>query len=238
MSLKPFHFKQFNVEQDLCAMKIGTDAVLLGAWTSLDKNPQSILDIGAGTGVLALMLAQRSQAMVIDGLEIDEAAHIQCMSNFEHSPWADRLFCYHASLLEFTQEWEDTYDLIISNPPFFTEDYKSNDTPRNTARFADSMPFEHLIACSAQLLADDGTLSVVLPFEQESGFTQMAITYGLFPTRICRVKGHASSPVKRSLIELCLKAKPVLYEDLIIEHERQSYTTDYIDLTKEFYLNM
>ena len=108
---KPFQFKQFSVAQDQCAMKNGTDAVLLGAWADLDSQPNSILDIGAGTGVLALMMAQRGTAELIDALEIDSAAYEQCVGNFEASDWGDRLFCYHASLDEFTEEIEDQYDL-------------------------------------------------------------------------------------------------------------------------------
>ena len=120
---KPFKFKEFTVNQDQCAMKIGTDSVLLGAWASIKNNPFSILDIGAGTGVISLMLAQRSYAELIDAIEIDDSAYEQCVNNFEQSSWSDRLFCYHASLKEFNEEIEDKYDLIISNPPFYSEDY-------------------------------------------------------------------------------------------------------------------
>ena len=114
-----FQFKKFSVNQDKCAMKIGTDSVLLGAWCPIDNNPFSVLDIGAGTGILSLMLAQRSNAEQIDSLEIDDDAYEQCVENFENSPWSDRLFCFHAGLDEFVDEPEDEYDLIISNPPFF-----------------------------------------------------------------------------------------------------------------------
>ena len=141
MSNKPFIFKQFTVNQDRCAMKIGTDSVLLGAWTSLKTNPNSILDIGAGTGVLALMLAQRSYAELIDAIEIDDDAYEQCVENFENAPWSDRLFCYHASLEEFVDEIEDRYDLIISNPPFYSEDYKTENAQRDLARFSDALAF-------------------------------------------------------------------------------------------------
>ena len=125
MSKLPFKFKEFTVCQDQCAMKIGTDAVLLGAWASLKNTPNSILDIGTGTGVLALQLAQRSDAELIDALEIDENAHEQAVENFENSVWADRLFCYHASLHEFTEEIDDTYDLIISNPPYYSDTFET-----------------------------------------------------------------------------------------------------------------
>ena len=138
---KPFQFKQFSVAQDRCEMKVGTDAVLLGAWSALDHMPNTILDIGSGTGILALIMAQRSTAELIDALEIDADAYEQCVYNFETSDWGDRLFCYHASLDEFVGEIEDTYDLIISNPPFYTDHFKSRNEARNKARFEDALPF-------------------------------------------------------------------------------------------------
>ena len=115
-----FTFKQFSIKQDRCAMKVGTDGVLLGAWTPLYNDPYTILDIGSGTGLIALMLAQRSDASQIDAVEIDQEAFSQCYENFESSPWVDRLYVYHASLEDFTEEFfeETTYDLIVSNPPF------------------------------------------------------------------------------------------------------------------------
>lgn len=114
----PFKFKQFDVHQDRCAMKIGTDGVLLGAWATVDHYPESILDIGTGTGIIALMLAQRTTKGYIEALDVDAGAHGQCVENFEASPWADRLFCYHAGLDEFVEEVEDRYGLIVSNPLF------------------------------------------------------------------------------------------------------------------------
>ncbi len=163
MSNKPFKFKQFEINQDKCAMKIGTDGVLLGAWTSIQQNPFSILDIGAGTGIIALMLAQRSHAELIDAIEIDGDAYEQCVNNFEQSPWGDRLFCYHASLDEFVAEIEDQYDLIISNPPFYSEDYKSENQQRDLARFNDALPFDHLIESVSKLLSENGIFSVIVP---------------------------------------------------------------------------
>ena len=168
--MKPFKFKQFTVNQDRCAMKIGTDSVLLGAWASLDTNPHSILDIGAGTGVLALMMAQRSDAQQIDAIEIDDAAYEQCVNNFEHSPWGDRLFCYHAALDEFVEDlddeesgMDDTYDVIISNPPFHSDTYKSANEQRDLARYVDAMPFRHLIESVSKLLLSQNVIFKLLP---------------------------------------------------------------------------
>jgi tRNA1Val (adenine37-N6)-methyltransferase len=114
-----FKFKEFEVKQEDSAMKIGTDGVLLGAWTKIDNSVDSVLDIGSGTGLISLMMAQRSDAELIDAVELDPAAYEESVYNFENSPWGDRLFCYHSSFQEFAQEIEDSYDLIVSNPPFF-----------------------------------------------------------------------------------------------------------------------
>ncbi|MGS2725406.1 tRNA1(Val) (adenine(37)-N6)-methyltransferase [Psychroserpens sp. BH13MA-6] len=235
---KPFKFKQFSVHQNDCAMKIGTDGVLLGAWTSIEHQPNSILDIGAGTGILALMMAQRSQAQVIDALEIDDNAHAQCVDNFEQSPWGDCLFCYHASLEEFTEEIEDRYDLIICNPPFYAEDYKTQNLQRDLARFQDAMPFEHLLKSAATLLSESGQFSVIIPFSEEQKFLEQAETLGLYPSHITHVKGREATPVKRSLIRLSFSKRNVEFNELIIETERHKYTEEYIKLTQDFYLKM
>lgn len=235
---KPFQFKKFTVNQDRCAMKIGTDSVLLGAWANLDHNPFSVLDIGAGTGVLSLMIAQRSNAELIDALEIDSDAYEQCVENFEQSTWGDRLFCYHASLDEFTNEIDDQYDLIISNPPFYSEDSKTNIPERDLARFQDAMPFQHLLQCASKLLSENGLFSVIIPYKEEQNFIQLASDFSLFPNRILHVKGAENTPIKRSLIEFSFIEKTVISSNLIIETERHNYTKEYIDLTKDFYLKM
>ena len=219
-------------------MKVGTDAVLLGAWTSLKHNPFSVLDIGAGTGIIALMIAQRSQAELIDGLEIDALAYEQCVSNFENAPWNDRLFCYHASLDEFTEEIEDTYDLIVSNPPFYSENYKTQNNQRDIARFTDAMPFNHLLNSVSKLLSENGVFSVIIPYKEEQQFIEIASTVKLFPNAILRVKGSLSSPFKRSLIEFSFQKNDIELEELTIETSRHQYTQDYINLTKDFYLKM
>jgi len=237
--LTKFQFKQFSVEQDRCAMKIGTDGVLLGAWMPIDNNPFSILDIGTGTGVIALMLAQRSNAQQIDALEIDEEAYEQSVDNFENSPWSDRLFCFHAGLDEFVDEPEDEYDLIVSNPPFYTEDYKTENEQRDLARFQDAMPFNDLIEAADLLLSENGIFAVIIPYKEEHNFLAIAKDYELYPMKITRVKGTATTEIKRSLLAFSRKETidfPV--DGLIIEISRHQYTSEYISLTKDFYLKM
>ncbi|MBD0830912.1 tRNA1(Val) (adenine(37)-N6)-methyltransferase [Aestuariibaculum sediminum] len=241
MSNKPFQFKEFTINQDRCAMKVGTDGVLLGAWAPVEKHPFSILDIGAGTGIIALMLAQRSHAELIDALEIDDDAYEQCVDNFEQSPWGDRLFCYHASLEEFAEEIDDKYDLIVSNPPFYSEDYKSDNEQRDLARFSDAMPFQHLIESVSKLLSETGKFCVVIPYKEENSFIDLASKVNLHPKKILHVKGTANSAIKRSLLNFSFGesiAEPIEKSELIIETQRHQYTEDYINLTKDFYLKM
>ncbi|WP_432671780.1 tRNA1(Val) (adenine(37)-N6)-methyltransferase [Flavobacterium sp. SM2513] len=234
-----FNFKQFSVEQDRTAMKIGTDGVLLGAWSPIPKNCYSVLDIGTGTGIIALMIAQRSTAEQIDALEIDENAYEQATKNFENSPWDDRLFCFHAGLDELIDEPEDEYDLIISNPPFYTENYKTEDEQRDLARFEDAMPFEILIEAADLLLSENGIFSAIIPFKEEEHFLTLAKEYELFPIKITRVKGTPTSEIKRSLLAFQrIESNEIEIDELIIETERHVYTAEYIALTKEFYLKM
>jgi tRNA1Val (adenine37-N6)-methyltransferase len=187
---KPFKFKQFTINQDRCAMKIGTDGVLLGAWASIENQPESVLDIGAGTGILSLMLAQRSTAPTIEALEIEEDAYEQCVENFEASDWADRLFCFHAGLDEFVAEIDEPYDLIISNPPFYSEEVSSGNTSRDTARQNQSLPFDELLDGVSKLLSSDGLFATIIPFKEEQGFIQLAASFGLFPKGISPQKSN------------------------------------------------
>jgi len=235
---KPFKFKQFTVHQDQCAMKIGTDSVSLGAWTSVEHRPFSVLDIGAGTGILSLMLAQRSNAETIEAIEIDDDAYEQCTENFENSPWNDRLFCFHASLLEYIEAVDEKFDLIICNPPFYSEDYKSNDISRNLARFSDAMPLEHIIFAVAHFLSENGKFSIVIPNKLEQAFIEEAELIDLYPNRILRVRGNANSKIKRSVLEFSFDNSISKTSELIIETTRHNYTEDYINLTKDFYLKM
>lgn len=258
MASTPFQFKQFTIAQDRCAAKIGTDGVLLGAWTSLDHHPQSILDIGTGTGIITLMLAQRSFAETIDALELDDDAYEQATENFENSNWGDRLFCYHAHLHEFATEIEDTYDLIVSNPPFYEASLALSDKEqqmseaRKKARFEDAMPFELIIGAVAKLLSETGRFNIIIPHHREEDFIALAAQAHLFPTRVTHIKGNSDSPIKRSILEFQrLEQIPhdieggfirfresVLPQKLIIEHGRHEYTEEYTTLVKDFYLKM
>ena len=234
-----FQFKQFSIQQDRCAMKVGTDSVLLGAWCPIENNPFSVLDIGAGTGILSLMIAQRSNAEQIDAVEIDEEAYEQCVENFENSPWGDRLFCYHAGLDEFVEEPEEQYDLIISNPPFYSEDYKTENSQRDLARFQDAMPFKELVEAVDLLLSENGIFAVIIPYKEEENFINLCATIELYPVKVTRVKGTPNTEIKRSLLAFKRYELPVLEADeLVIEMNRHDYTDAYIDLTKDFYLKM
>jgi len=235
---KPFQFKQFTIHQDKCAMKVGTDGVLLGAWTAINMQVNSILDIGTGTGLIALQLAQRSDANLIDAIEIDDNAYEQAVENFENSDWGDRLFCYHASLKEFIAEIDETYDLIVSNPPFYTDKYYSDNKTRSKARFTSSLPFEELLFSVSKLLSRNGIFSVIIPYKEEIKFIELAKKQFLFPKKICHIKGNISSEIKRSLLEFSFQETEVDITHLSIEIERHHYTKAYIALVQSFYLKM
>jgi len=233
-----FSFKAFTINQSRSAMKVGTDGVLLGAWVSLDETLESILDIGAGTGLIALLLAQRSSADTIDAIEIDEDAYEECVENFEASSWGDRLFCYHAALDEFVEEWDDSYDLIVCNPPFYAEDVSSGNTSRDTARQNAALPFDELLKGVDSLLSKDGNFATIIPFKEEVNFLTLALSLGLYPQRITRVKGNPKVDVKRSLIEFGYTQIDCDINELTIELERHQYTAEYKRLTQDFYLKM
>lgn len=238
---KPFRFKKFTIQQDKTAMKIGTDAVLLGAWVLLDNSIDSILDVGTGTGVIALMLAQRSNAMTIDAVEVDDNAYEEAVENFENSDWGDRLYCYHSVFQDFAKEFAEegeSYDIIVSNPPFYTDDYETEDSARNKARFTSSLPFKDLLFGVAQILSPEGNFYTIIPAKEEEKFIALAKEHQLFVNRVCHVKGMPNSKVKRSLLEFSFLKKELKTEELVIELERHQYTEEYKKLTKEFYLKM
>ncbi|SDW49352.1 tRNA1Val (adenine37-N6)-methyltransferase [Lutibacter oricola] len=236
---KPFQFKQFSVQQDKTAMKVGTDGVLLGAWATIEDSVNSILDIGSGTGVISLMMAQRSFAETIDAVELNDEAYIQTVENFEQSDWGDRLFCYHASFQQFVDEMEgEEYDLIISNPPFYTSTYKELDSDRAMARHSESLNYKELFGGVVNLLSKNGTFCVVFPNSEESNIIKLAEQIGLYPAKITRVKGTPTSEIKRSLIQFSFNKVEIKLNELIIEIDRHVYTKDYINLVEDFYLKM
>jgi tRNA1Val (adenine37-N6)-methyltransferase len=220
-------------------MKIGTDAFVLGAWTSKNSSGQNILDIGAGTGILSLMMAQKSPQAFIEAIEIEENAFEQCVDNFEKSPWSVRLFCFHASLEEFTEEAEDTYDLVICNPPFFSGEIPENYTPRDLARMQEALPIEQLMESVSILLSENGFFYLVLPFDQEEKAIAVAAENSLFPYKILHLKGHPEATVSRSFFAFTKqKESSITYESLILETERGQWTEAYRDLTRDFYYHL
>lgn len=244
MEKKIFRFKQFSIDQAGSAMKVGTDGVLLGAWASLDHNPHSVLDVGTGSGLIALMLAQRSAAEIIDAVELDPSAYEQAVENFEASPWGDRLFCYHYNFQEFAEEMDEPYDLIICNPPYYEDQDESGggdrlkDPARRRARFSGSLSSKDLLRGAQTLLSDKGRLAVVIPYDAYGLWVKEAATTGLHPVRTTHVRGRAGGVLKRSLVEFSRTAADPDPDELVIETDRHVYTDDYIALTRDFYLKM
>ena len=238
MSSSIFNFKEFTVEQDRCAMKVGTDGVLLGAWAEISSDVNSILDIGTGTGLIALQLAQRSGAEVVDAIEIEADAFEQAVGNFENSEWADRLYCYHATLQEFVNEMDEKYDLIVSNPPFYNDTFRKLDEKRAMARHTGELTFEDLLSGIKKLLSVDGTAAVIIPFKEENQFLKSARNKLLFPKRISRYSGHKDADLKRSLIQLSQTETAPGEESFFLEHTRHEYSEHYKNLVKDFYLKL
>ena len=227
-----FRFKQFAVEQDDVAMKVGTDGVLLGAWAACD-GAKRILDIGTGTGVIALMLVQRNPEAQIQAVEIDETATRRARSNFDMSPWAERLEVVCCAVQEFNPA--EKFDLIISNPPYFVDSLLPPDAKRSTARHTHDLSFEELDKAACQLLADEGKFALILPtteFEKYLAITQLSLV------RRCDVHPIEGGEVKRVMAEFAKqKVGETILENISIERGRRGdYTEEYRTLTKDFYL--
>jgi len=237
MSNSHFNFKQFSIQQDLCSMKVGTDGVLLGAWTNTD-NASRILDIGTGTGLIALMLAQRSDA-IITAVDAEENACNQTTINFNTSPWKERLLLIHSKIQDY--QTDEKFDLIVSNPPYFTGYYSSDDLSRDIARSADMLlPYEDLIIAAKRLLKEEGRLSLILPANQQEKIGSIALDKGFMQLRCTKVKTKISKEPKRVLLEFVYSKKEIecLSNELIIQADDNGrvYTQEYINLTKDFYL--
>ena len=249
MSAAPyFRFKQFTVWHDRCAMKVGTDGVLLGAWAGTSESPEGasqpamtsaikrILDIGTGSGLVALMLAQRFPNAIIDGIDIDPSAVLQAKDNFSASPFSTRLHAYSSPL----QEWQsqEKYDMIISNPPYFSNSLLCPDGMRTKARHAESLSFADLIAHSNRLLTQAGTLSLVLPADAEKTIMKEARLQHLYCVRLCRVHTTATKPAKRILVTFSYQtpATTLAPEMLCLSSPNSPRSAAYSALTQDFYL--
>ncbi len=230
-----FRFKQFSIQQEKSAMKIGTDGVLLGAWATGDS-PRSILDIGSGTGLIALMLAQRFPNALIHAVEIDQNAYLEAQLNVKNSVFQDRIKVHHADFK--TYKTDTKYDLIVSNPPYFHQSLKSLHDNRNLARHTDSLSLRELLVRAEQMLSNHGVLALILPNEQERDAVSIGEEIGLRPREIVHVKGRVELPVKRCMIALDRSSAEVEKGELVVEVERHKYTAEYVDLTKDFYLHM
>ncbi len=232
-----FKFKQFVVNQDLAAMKVGTDGVILGAWARVE-NDQTILDAGTGTGLLALMSAQRNERVDVLAIDIDANAIKQANGNFSQSIWYDRLNSKLISLQNLAEVNKEKFDHVICNPPYFINSYKSNDIARNKARHTDSLSFEELIKASHALTNKNGRLTVVIPYQLEDDFLKIAEIEEFYNTRLMRLQPTPDKTYVRSFIELSKANKgQTEVNTMILEDKgRHGYSDDYIELTKSFYL--
>lgn len=229
-----FSFKQFTVYHDRCAMKVGTDGVLLGAWADVDT-ARRVLDIGTGTGLISLMLAQRSNAR-IKAIDIDMDAVEQARSNVAASPWKDRIEVERQDICHFTSE--SLFDVIVSNPPYFVDSLKCSDGQRNTARHTDNLDFRDLIASVARLLHPEGVFSVIIPTDGKEHFLTIATSYGLHLSHQTLIHTTPVAEPKRALLAFKFSLNECITNDLIVELSRHVYSKEYIELTKDFYLRM
>lgn len=230
-----FSFKKFTVYHDRCAMKVGTDGVLLGAWTGITHS-QRILDIGTGTGLIALMLAQRTETAQIMAVDIDLEAVMQASENIKASPWSNRIEVFQKDICTYTSEV--LFDTIVSNPPYFINSLKCTDIQRNTARHTDTLNAFSLLKKVTELLTPEGTFSIIIPSEQTEELIQIAENQGLHPSRLTQIITRPGLSPKRSLVEFRKTIQDFPTDELTIELERHVYSEEYIALTKDFYLKM
>ncbi len=237
-----FRFKEFSIEQDRTPMKVGTDGVLLGAWVSIEEGVRHasdcipILDIGTGSGLIALMMAQRCSAALVDGVEIDEGSASQAADNVRMSSWGDRVSIHHTPLQSFRPDRK--YDLIVSNPPYFVDSLLSPDKGRSVARHTTSLPFSDLIEGVVRLMSREGRFALILPTAESQLFDREA-RGRLSLVRRCEVVSREGGGVKRIMSEYRLGAESssVECEGLVIESGRPpQFTEEYRALTRDFYL--
>lgn len=230
-----FEFKQFKVLQHNSAMKVGTDGALLGAWVSV-KNVSTVLDIGTGTGIISLMMAQRTLAM-ITAIDIDNNAYIDASLNFQSSPWSDRLKVNHTSFQDFLSYNFRKFDCIVCNPPYFNQHTKPTDNSRLIARHSDLLPFDELINGASSMLNKGGHFSIIIPVDYEREIRSLAANYRLFVRRMLWVKPKPSKPFNRVLIEFAHEAEIIDEREISVETEiHHEYTPEFIGFLKDFYL--
>ena len=218
-------------------MKVGTDGVLLGAWASVPPPDSRILDIGTGTGLIALMMAQRGKKARVDGLEIDPSSAGQARENFQQSPWKDSLACIQASLQEHSSHHKDLYDLIICNPPYFSASTPAPSHEKNLARHDNSLSLEDLFSGSVALMKKTGLLSLILPVQKEARALELAREHQLHCKRRTRVRPAPGKPFHRTLLEISRDPGTCRDDELAIETgKRHHYSEAYRKLTKDFYL--
>lgn len=230
-----FRFKQFSVKHDRCAHKVGTDGVLLGAWADA-SHAHRILDIGTGSGVVALMMAQRSSSQThIDAIDISVEDCMQARENVADSPWPHKINVEHRSLQQFES---DPYDLMVSNPPFFIDSAKPPAEERTRARHTESLPPEELLIHAKRLLSPNGKLCVILPVTEGQRLIVLAEGLGLHCTRLCEFRARLNKPVERLLIQLDQQKYDTQKESLILYEHDEVWTTEYKKLTRDFYLKI
>lgn len=230
---KPFRFKQFSVEQSRSSMKVGTDAVLLGCWVDSEK-ALTILDVGTGTGVIALICAQRNQDALVEAVDIDHGSASDATENFRLSPWVDRMKVYETDYLEFQPSY--IYDLIISNPPYFSDSIRAHDPVRSLARHDDSLPAEKFMSHAAGMLSKEGIVAVIIPTGQLAKWVDAAEDSRLMPHRICHVYTLANKEAQRVMVEFSFPrtGEPKM-ESILIEKSPGEFSEAYKNLTREFY---
>lgn len=236
MSNNYFRFKQFTVHQELCAMKVCTDACLFGAWLSAKPffpSTKHIMDIGAGTGLLSLIMAQKTIAM-IDAVEMEESAAQQAKENFEVSPWKGQLTLIFNDIKELVIA--PKYDLVISNPPFYTNDLKSDNNKKNLALHSEALNLNELLQTSLKALANEGRLALLLPAHRADEFEKMALTNGLYLEEKAGVKQTEKHSWFRVLLLFSSIPSDTIYTEIIIKDAYNNYTKEFSELLKDYYL--
>jgi tRNA1Val (adenine37-N6)-methyltransferase len=237
MSNDSFEFKKFKIKQDKCAMRVSTDAVLLGAWV-IPNGSTSILDIGTGTGIIALMLAQKSNASIL-AIDIDKESTEQARLNVAESIYSDKVSVLHSSFQELVKTSTQKFNLIVTNPPYFIDSLKNTSDTRTTARHTDFLSFEDLLNGVKKLLDAKGKFCLILPKNEATLFREMAQSKGLYLSKLLRIRTRLEKDSeKRHLMQFEFKESEFSESTLVIEADsHRNYTQEYKDLTKDYYLN-